>query len=84
MWKNQVRLVSQRNLVWKIINFSSNHPISNKIGLVKGIVDRAIKLSSADNRKKNFKLVKDTLKLNSDPQAFTNNFIKERIHQIYN
>ena len=66
------------------INFSTNHPISNKIGLVKGLVDRAIKLSSADNRKKNLKIVKDTLKLNNYPQSFTNNFIKERIHQIYN
>lgn len=67
----------------RYISFDSNHPNQHKIGLVNGLIDRAILLSHHTYRKQNLQLIKQTLASNGYPHNFTKNIIKRRIHDIY-
>lgn len=66
------------------LNFKSHHMFNQKIGLIKGLVDRGIKLSDKKYRKENLDQIKSTLLLNNYPLPLIENVIKERIHEIYN
>ena len=68
----------------RYLNYDSHHPFSPKIGLIKGFVDRCIKLSDIQFRKENLDNIKVTLLMNNYPLPFVKSVIKERIHEIYN
>ncbi|KYN09092.1 hypothetical protein ALC57_18803 [Trachymyrmex cornetzi] len=66
----------------RILNFWSQHPISQKMGVIYGLVDKALLLSHPDFHKKNLKLIIDTLLLNDFPLKFIFENIKKRINSI--
>ena len=49
------------------LNYESHHLFSQKIGLIKGLVDKCIKLSDIKYRRKNLDEIKVILQLNSYP-----------------
>ncbi|KAI4476895.1 hypothetical protein M0804_013222 [Polistes exclamans] len=60
----------------RCLNFKSNHPISKKIGVVKGLLFRALTLSSKEFHNNNKKKIKIILKNNNYPTSL--------IHMIFN
>ena len=67
----------------RYINFISAHPMQHKVGLIKGLIDRAVLLADPEFRPANLLLVKDTLKRNSYPGEMISAIIRERIFEIY-
>lgn len=65
------------------MNFYSAHPIQHKVGLIKGLADRAVLLSHPEYREKNLQLIKETLSQNSYPLDFVNGLIKERVFELF-
>lgn len=65
------------------LNYNSHHYFKQKQDL-KGLIDRAIKLSDLNNREENIDLVKNTLLSNIYPLPLIDTIIKERINYIYN
>ncbi|KYM97737.1 hypothetical protein ALC62_11566 [Cyphomyrmex costatus] len=68
----------------RILNFWSQHPISQKIGVIYELVDKAFLLSHPVFHKKNLKFIIDTLLLNDFPLDFIFANIKKRIYTIMN
>lgn len=68
----------------RYLNFNSHNSFGHKIGLIKGLVDRCIKLSDIEFRKENLNLLKITLTQNNYPLELINDTVAERIHEIYN
>lgn len=66
------------------MNFHSEHHIKHKIGLIYGLIDRAVKLLEPQFRTKNIKLVKNILRNKNYPAQLIDNIIKQRVHDIYN
>ena len=83
---NRVKLNWYRKPTWsgRFLNFDSHHQFGNKIGTVKGVIDRAIKLSHKDFRKDNLDLIRKTFVNNNYPIDFINKMIEERVNEIYN
>ena len=54
----------------RYLNYDSHHLFGQKIGLIKGLVDRCIKLSDIQFRKENLDNIKVTLLINSYPRPF--------------
>ena len=67
----------------RYINFFSEHPMQHKVGLIKGLIDRAILLSDPEFRPANLTLIKDTLKRNGYPMEMVSTIIRDRIFEIY-
>ena len=67
----------------RYINFFSAHPMQHKIGLIKGLRDRAILLSDPEYRPANLLLIKDTLKRNGYPSEMISAVIRKRVFEIY-
>ena len=67
----------------RYINFFSAHPMQHKVGLIKGLIDRAVLLADPECRPANLLLVKDTLKRNGYPGEMISAIIRERIFEIY-
>ena len=67
----------------RYINFCSAHPMQHKVGLIKGLIDRAILLSDIKFRSDNLLIIKNTLKRNGYPIDMVSEIIKERIFEIY-
>ncbi|XP_076299355.1 uncharacterized protein LOC143218195 [Lasioglossum baleicum] len=67
----------------RYVNFHSHHPLQHKIGLVKGLIDRAILLANPEFRSDNLKIIKDVLRRNGYPVELTSRIIKKRIVDIY-
>ncbi|KAI4475425.1 hypothetical protein M0804_014324 [Polistes exclamans] len=72
----------------RCINYSSNHPISQKIGVIKGILFRALTLSSMKFHIENKKRIKLLLKNNNNPTSLihmvfrqTKQKLKKRLEQ---
>lgn len=61
----------------RLLNFHSNHPISNKVGIVNGLLHRAVKLSSPQFHHDNINRVKTLLKNNNYPSNFINRNISK-------
>ena len=66
------------------LNHESHHLFCQKIGLIKGLVDRCLKLSDIKYRKENLDQIKNILQLNNYPLVLIESVIKERIYEIYN
>ncbi|KAI4476882.1 hypothetical protein M0804_013209 [Polistes exclamans] len=60
----------------RCLNFKSNHPISQKIGVVKGLLFRALTISSNEFHNNNKKKIEIILKNNNYPTSL--------IHMIFN
>lgn len=56
----------------RILNFLSNHPTSNKVGIINGLLYRATKLSSQKFHNENMKKIKTLLRNNNYPTKFVN------------
>ncbi|XP_044574368.1 uncharacterized protein LOC123258432 [Cotesia glomerata] len=49
----------------RLLNWNSNHPRSQKIGMIKGLLDRMSRLSSSDFNEVNFKKIRNMLLKNN-------------------
>lgn len=56
----------------RILNYHSNHSLTNKVGTVKGLLYRIYTLSSAEFHYENIEKVKKILRANNYPLAFIN------------
>jgi len=68
----------------RYLNFNSQHPISQKRGLIYGIVDKIIKLSDPKFHQKNIKYAIEILLKNSYPLPFIFSNINKRIKSLLN
>ena len=68
----------------RILNFLSFHPFSNKIAVVKNLVDRAIGLSHDSFHYENLNIIRKILFLNHYPPALIEKKIKIRLEQKKN
>ena len=66
----------------RLLNYNSNHPNSQKIGIIYNLIDRAIKLSDKKFHSDNIKLCKNLLLLNNYPINFINKYANKRLHII--
>ena len=67
----------------RCINFFSVHLMQHKVGLIKGLIDRAILLSDPEYRPANLLLIKDTLKRNGYPIEMVSKIIRDRVFEVY-
>ncbi|KYN00647.1 hypothetical protein ALC62_08581 [Cyphomyrmex costatus] len=68
----------------RILNFWSQHPLSQKISVIYGLVDKAFLLSHPEFHKKNLKFIIDILMLNDYPLDFIFEKVNKRIYAIMN
>ena len=68
----------------KYLNYFSNHPLQQKIAIIKNLVDTAILLPHEKFHDENLEIIKNLLMLNSYPENFMNKYIKNRIFQLKN
>lgn len=61
----------------RLLNYLSNHPISNKIGIINGLLHRAINLSHPEFHTDNMEKVKKLLLNNNYPLNFINRSINK-------
>ena len=66
----------------RYLNFNSHHPLNNKIAIIYGLVDRAIKLSHKSFQKQNILFIKQVLKQKNYPQHLIDLHIKKRLKKI--
>ncbi|XP_018361292.1 PREDICTED: uncharacterized protein LOC108760021 [Trachymyrmex cornetzi] len=66
----------------RYLNFLSEHPLSQKKGVIMGMVDRAFLLSVPKYHKKNLIFVIETLLNNDYPMDFIFNVISERLKSL--
>uniref|UniRef100_A0A5S6PZS4 AP-2 complex subunit alpha n=1 Tax=Trichuris muris TaxID=70415 RepID=A0A5S6PZS4_TRIMR len=68
----------------KYLNFYSNHPKNVKVGIVTGMVDRALKLCNKEFLQGEFGFIRETLRKNGFPIMFTEACIKKRLNKLNN
>ena len=68
----------------RYLNYFSNHPLQQKIAIIKNLVDTAILLSHEKFHDDNLEIINNLLMLNSYPKNFINKHIKNRIFQLKN
>ncbi|XP_045451602.1 uncharacterized protein LOC123667071 isoform X1 [Melitaea cinxia] len=56
----------------RMLNFESNHPRAQKIGMITGLLDRMIKLSNEAHWEKNYKIISNLLLKNGYNKSFIN------------
>ena len=66
------------------LNYNFHHPFAQKTGCIKNCINRGIKLSDVQFRKKNWNQIIEVLILNSYPLPFINSLVREIINEIYN
>ena len=66
----------------RLLNFQSNHPKYQKIGIIYHLVDKAYSLSSKKFQLDNINFIKNILYLNDYPPFFVNKYINKRIMYI--
>ncbi|XP_055527260.1 uncharacterized protein LOC129719869 [Wyeomyia smithii] len=66
------------------LDFNSESPFTHKRNTAVALVDRAIKLTDAENRPQAIKKVKNILKCNNYPEWFVQNVLAQRVHKHYN
>ncbi|XP_046588309.1 uncharacterized protein LOC124293079 isoform X2 [Neodiprion lecontei] len=54
----------------RILNFCSNHPMSQKVGMIHGLLDRMFRLSSEEYHEDNYQKIEILLTNNSYPRSF--------------
>ncbi|XP_018374076.1 PREDICTED: uncharacterized protein LOC108768217 [Trachymyrmex cornetzi] len=68
----------------RFLNYMSNHPVSQKRGMIFSLVDRAFLLSDVCFHKKNLRFIIETLLNNDYPMAFIFNTVNQRIKHLIN
>uniref|UniRef100_A0A5S6QNI1 Reverse transcriptase domain-containing protein n=1 Tax=Trichuris muris TaxID=70415 RepID=A0A5S6QNI1_TRIMR len=68
----------------KYLNFYSNHSKNVKVGIVTGMVDRALKLCNKEFLQGEFGFIRETLRKNGFPIMFTEACIKKRLNKLNN
>lgn len=68
----------------RYLDYNSESPHSHKRNTAIALVDRAIKLTDAENRPQAINAVKTILKCNNYPGWFIQNVLKQRVHKHYN
>ncbi|XP_053598083.1 uncharacterized protein LOC128668677 [Microplitis demolitor] len=80
--KQNNRLITNwyRKPTWsgRYINFNSNHPLSQKIGIIYHLVDKAFYLGDKQFNNQNLEIIKKTLLHNDFPAEFISNKIDKR------
>ena len=66
----------------RYINYLSDHSMSTKIGIAKNLADKIIKISDKIFHKKNLKIAKRELLLNSYPREFIEKQFKSQIEKL--
>ena len=79
-----IDLFKKKTFSARDINYLSAHSTSVKIGIVKNLVDKVLKLSDPQFHNKNLELLKKDLLLNNYPIAFINKQIKNKLFQYKN
>lgn len=84
--KGKIRTAWYTKHTWsgRYINFSSQHPVTQKKSVIAGLADRAIHLSDPEYRQKSIKKAKEALLLNNYPVKMIDSIFKKRIHRFYN
>jgi len=67
----------------RMLNYLSNHPLTQKRGVVMNMVDRAFLLSHPKFHQKNFNLIIDTLLSNDYPLQFIFDTISTRLKTLF-
>ena len=60
----------------RYLKYFSNHPLNQKIGIIKNLVDTAILLSHEKFHEENLETIKNLLMLNNYPKNLINKHIK--------
>ncbi|KYN27931.1 hypothetical protein ALC57_02677, partial [Trachymyrmex cornetzi] len=68
----------------RFLNYMSNHPVSQKRGMIFSLVDRAFLLSDVCFHNKNLRFIIETLLNNDYPMAFIFNTVNQRIKHLIN
>ncbi|KYM95054.1 hypothetical protein ALC62_14310, partial [Cyphomyrmex costatus] len=68
----------------RFLNFMSQHPVSQKIGIIYGLVDRTFHLSHPNFQEKNLKFIVKILLENDYPKDFIFQNINARIKKLIN
>ncbi|XP_055523233.1 uncharacterized protein LOC129717381 [Wyeomyia smithii] len=68
----------------RYLDFNSESPFTHKRNTAVALVDRAIKLTDAENRPQAIKKVKNKLKCNNYPEWLVQNVLAQRVHKHYN
>ncbi|XP_055614536.1 uncharacterized protein LOC129760880 [Uranotaenia lowii] len=68
----------------RYLDFFSESPYTHKSNTAFALIDRALKLSDAKNRKNSIVTVKSILKKNNYPQNMVDNIIQKRVHLMFN
>ena len=66
----------------RVLNYLSDHPYQHKIGIIKSLTDKAVKLSHKKFHAQNLKYVNEILLLNNYPQFFITKHMNQRINEI--
>lgn len=61
----------------RLLNFRSNHPISTKVGIIKGLLNRVYSLSHPVFHQNNLERIKELLHMNNYPTSFVNKVLNE-------
>jgi len=68
----------------RLLSYHSNHPLCHKIGMIYGLIDRALCLSHPSFHQKNIEFIIGTLLDNGYPLAFIFDKLKKRIKRTLN
>lgn len=68
----------------RYLNYFSNHPIQQKIGIINMLIDRAINLSHKKFWNDNIELIKNTLFMNFYPESLISRTINKRLFKLLN
>lgn len=66
----------------RLLNYLSDHPIHQKIAIIKNLTDKAINLSHPKFHKENLKFITEILILNNYPKQFIQRHINNRVSYI--
>lgn len=71
----------------RILNFCSNHPISQKLGMIGSLLDRMFRLGSKEFHEDNYHKIEAFLRNNGYPKSFiralTNKFKKNTANRVF-
>ena len=68
----------------RILNFNSNHPLHQKIGMIYNLIDKSILLSDKKFHNNNIQYTQSILQMNDYPRTFIEKYSNKRIHMHNN
>lgn len=68
----------------RILNYRSNHPVHQKIGVIKGMLHRIVKISHPDFHAESFNRLRRMLRMNNYPSCFIERCIEDFMNKFNN